>query len=90
MQLADAVGLARGNGLLVNVDMQTSHNGTYTIGEVSFASALAPQVVKTPIRIESVHNIKDKTARAAPALTGTEMPARRLGFNRNNMMRICN
>lgn len=76
MRLAEAAGLACGNGILVGADMQTSHPGIYAIGDVALADETAPQINATPIRVESVHNAQDSAARAAAALTDTAPPAR--------------
>ncbi|GIS12030.1 MAG: pyridine nucleotide-disulfide oxidoreductase [Alphaproteobacteria bacterium] len=68
--LAEAAGIETGNGILVDVSMQTSIAGIYAIGDGALQRDSA-----YGIRIESVHNAQDSAERAAAAINGHAPPA---------------
>ena len=65
--LADAIGAATGNGILVDRHMRTTIDDVYAIGDVALVDGAA-------LRIESVHNAQDTAARAAADITKTPLP----------------
>ncbi len=74
MTLPEIAGIDGGNGVAVDVNMQTSDAAIYAIGDGALCAASAPMVGDMPIRVESVHNAQDSAARAAAAINGHAPP----------------
>jgi len=74
MTLPEMAGIDGGNGVAVDLNMQTSDAAIYAIGDGALCAVSAPMVGDMPIRVESVHNAQDSAARAAAAINGHAPP----------------
>jgi 3-phenylpropionate/trans-cinnamate dioxygenase ferredoxin reductase component len=72
MEIAQAAGIACGNGIVVNRQMQTSHADVYAIGDVCFRPLVH---YGRDHRLESVHNAIEGGKIAAASIMGAAMPA---------------
>ncbi len=72
MEIAQAAGIACGNGVVVDAQMQTSHADVYAIGDVCFRPLAH---YGRGHRLESVHNAIEGGKIAAASILGAAMPA---------------
>ena len=71
-ELAEAAGLAVGNGILTDREYRTSHADIFAIGDVALAAA---GYTRGSLRLESVHHAQMSADIAAACLMGAPPPA---------------